>query len=113
MAKKKSADKGPEDAKPEGKDDELSFTQLAMRTDAPVVTAARLIEPTPEKPKKKGPSPNIDMRTAVIWGPLPADPPPKPPAATTVTSYVMSRARPEPKRAPSIGSMQPGDVGKK
>lgn len=114
--KKDEAKEKQSDAEASGEVDEskLSYGEIAALSDAPVITTTRLIEAFPPKePTEPKPKPNTVIKTEVIWGPLPKEPPPKPDrAAATVKTHVMERAGAPAKRPPSIGSMQiPG--GKK
>lgn len=107
MAKSKATDK--DKAKADAAPREESLAEIAARSDEPVVSVTRVMQRFPP-PEEKIPSekPDVVLKTEVIWGELPKDPPPKPVRdAVVATTHVMERAAPPHKRPPSIGSMQP------
>ncbi len=84
------------------------YNELAEDTLKPVIMMARVIVNEAPEIKKPELKPDIVLTTEVIWGPLPQEPPPKPNrVATTPRTQLMERRGPGPKKAPSIGSMDP------
>lgn len=113
MAKSKASDKEAGKAKADSASPsvpvEESLAEIAARSDEPVVSVTRVMQRFPP-PEEKIPSekPDVVLKTEVIWGELPKDPPPKPVRdAVVATTHVMERSAPPKKGPPSIGSMQP------